>query len=162
MLSGTGYPSGENYPAGTGMELFFYPHAGTGNPTGKILRVRVRVRVSTTRRVRTRCHLELGGGLCSQGRAPRKRPRHTNSCRYSMPALWLPARPCVLHRIGSVSPLHACMWVNKRRTQHSRGNAAPFSSFKIHEKCRMQKEDFPSHQNYNTRIKVLNVDEFKN
>jgi hypothetical protein len=36
MLSGTGYPSGENYPAGTGMELFFYPHAGTGNPTGKI------------------------------------------------------------------------------------------------------------------------------
>jgi hypothetical protein len=40
------------------MELFFYPHAGTGNPTGKILRVRVRVRVSTTRRVRTRCHLE--------------------------------------------------------------------------------------------------------
>jgi hypothetical protein len=58
MLSGTGYPSGENYPTGTGMELFFYPHAGTGNPTGKILRVRVRVRVSTTRRVRTRCHLE--------------------------------------------------------------------------------------------------------
>jgi hypothetical protein len=59
MLSGTGYPSGENYPAGTGMELFFYPHAGTGNPTGKILRVRVRVRVDTTRRVCTRCHLEL-------------------------------------------------------------------------------------------------------
>jgi hypothetical protein len=58
MLSGTGYPSGENYPAGTGMELFFYPHAGTGNPTGKILRVRVRVRVDTTRRVRTRCHIE--------------------------------------------------------------------------------------------------------
>jgi hypothetical protein len=58
MLSGTGYPSGENYPTGTGMELFFYPHAGTGNPTGKILRVRVRVRVSTTRRVRTRCHLD--------------------------------------------------------------------------------------------------------
>jgi hypothetical protein len=52
MLSGTGYPSG------TGMELFFYPHAGTGNPTGKILRVRVWVRVSTTRRVRTRCHLD--------------------------------------------------------------------------------------------------------
>jgi hypothetical protein len=59
MLSGTGYPSGENYPAGTGMELFFYPHAGTGNPTGKILRVRVRVRVSTTRRVHTRCHLDF-------------------------------------------------------------------------------------------------------
>jgi hypothetical protein len=56
MLSGTGYPSGENYPAGTGIELFFYPHAGTGNPTGKILRVRVRV--GTTRRVHTRCHLE--------------------------------------------------------------------------------------------------------
>jgi hypothetical protein len=30
MLSGTGYPLGENYPAGMGMELFFYPHAGTG------------------------------------------------------------------------------------------------------------------------------------
>jgi hypothetical protein len=58
MLLGTGYPSGENYPAGTGMELFFYPYTGTGNPTGKILRVRVRVRVGTTRRVRTRCHLE--------------------------------------------------------------------------------------------------------
>jgi hypothetical protein len=58
MISGTGYPSGENYPAGTGMELFFYPHAGTGNPTGKILRVRVRVRMGTTRRVRTRCHLD--------------------------------------------------------------------------------------------------------
>jgi hypothetical protein len=57
MLSGTGYPSGENYPAGTGMELFFYLHAGTGNPTGKILRVQIRM--STTRRVRTRCHLEL-------------------------------------------------------------------------------------------------------
>jgi hypothetical protein len=57
MLSGTGYPSGENYPAGTGMKLFFYPHVGTGNPTDKILRVRVRVRVGTTRRVRTRCHL---------------------------------------------------------------------------------------------------------
>jgi hypothetical protein len=56
MLSGMGYPSGENYLAGTGMELFFYPHAGTGNPTGKILRVQVRV--GTTRRVRTRCHLE--------------------------------------------------------------------------------------------------------
>jgi hypothetical protein len=55
MLSGTGYPSGENYPAGTGMELFFYPHAGTGNPAGNFLRVQVRV--GTTRRVRTRCHL---------------------------------------------------------------------------------------------------------
>jgi hypothetical protein len=73
MLSGTGYPSGENYPAGMGMELFFYPHAGTGNPTGKILRVRVRVRVGTTRQVRTCCHLEsytlplrlcLGGSRC--------------------------------------------------------------------------------------------------
>jgi hypothetical protein len=58
MLSGTGYPSGENYPAGTGMD-FFYPHDGTGNPTGKVLRVRVRVRVGTTRRVRIRCHLEI-------------------------------------------------------------------------------------------------------
>jgi hypothetical protein len=58
MLSGTGYPSGENYPAGTGMELFFYPHVGTGNPTDKILRVRVRV--GTTRRVRTCCHLYVG------------------------------------------------------------------------------------------------------
>jgi hypothetical protein len=51
------------------MELFFYPHAGTGNPTGKILRVRVRVRVSTTRRVRTRCHLDLPlmeGGMAEQ------------------------------------------------------------------------------------------------
>jgi hypothetical protein len=34
MLSGTGYLSGENYPSGMGMELFFYPHAVTGNPTG--------------------------------------------------------------------------------------------------------------------------------
>jgi hypothetical protein len=51
-----GYSSGENYPAGTGMKLFFYPHAGTGNPTGKILRVRVRV--ATTRQVHTHCHLE--------------------------------------------------------------------------------------------------------
>jgi hypothetical protein len=57
MLSGTGYPSGENYPTGTGMELFFYPHAGMGNPMGKILWVRVQV--GTTRRVCTRCHLEL-------------------------------------------------------------------------------------------------------
>jgi hypothetical protein len=57
MLSGPGYLSGENYPTGTGMELLFYPHAGTGNPTGKMLRVRVQVRVGTTRRVRTRCHL---------------------------------------------------------------------------------------------------------
>jgi hypothetical protein len=53
MLSGTGYSSGENYSAGTGMELFFYPHAGTGNPTGKILRVRVRIWMGTTRQVRT-------------------------------------------------------------------------------------------------------------
>jgi hypothetical protein len=58
MLSGTGYPSGENYPTGTGMKLFFYPHAGTGNLTGKILRVRVRV--GTTRQVRTRCYLDTG------------------------------------------------------------------------------------------------------
>jgi hypothetical protein len=58
MLSGTGYPSVENYPAGTGMKLFFYPHAGTGNPTSKILWVHVRVRVGTTRRVHTRCHFE--------------------------------------------------------------------------------------------------------
>jgi hypothetical protein len=57
MLSGTSYPSGENYPAGAGMELYFYPHAGTSNPTGKILRVRVWV--GTTRRVRTRCHLKI-------------------------------------------------------------------------------------------------------
>jgi hypothetical protein len=35
MLSGTGYPSGENYPAGTGMELFF-----------------TRMRVRITRRVK--------------------------------------------------------------------------------------------------------------
>jgi hypothetical protein len=42
-----------------GMELFFYPHAGTGNPTGKILRVRVRIRVGTTRRVRTHYHPEF-------------------------------------------------------------------------------------------------------
>jgi hypothetical protein len=35
MLSGTGYPSGENYPAGTGMELFF-----------------TRMRVRVTRRVK--------------------------------------------------------------------------------------------------------------
>jgi hypothetical protein len=58
MLSGTDYPSGENYPAGTGMELFFYPHAITGNLTGKILRVRVQVRMGTTHRVRTCCHLD--------------------------------------------------------------------------------------------------------
>jgi hypothetical protein len=66
MLSGTGYP------AGTGMELFFYPHAGTGNLTGKILRMRVRIRVNTTGRVRTRCHLEeRGGGRHGQkGEAP--------------------------------------------------------------------------------------------
>jgi cytochrome b subunit of formate dehydrogenase len=36
MLSGTGYPSGRIYPTGTGMELFFYPCAFAGNPTGKI------------------------------------------------------------------------------------------------------------------------------
>jgi hypothetical protein len=48
------YPSGENYPAGTGMKLFFYPHAGMGNPMGKILQVWIWVRVDTTRRVRTR------------------------------------------------------------------------------------------------------------
>jgi hypothetical protein len=36
MLSGTGYPSGRIYPTGTGMELFSYPCAFTGNPTGKI------------------------------------------------------------------------------------------------------------------------------
>jgi hypothetical protein len=53
MLSDTGYSSGENYPAGTDMKLFFYPYAGTGNPTIKILQVRV----DTTRRVRTHCHL---------------------------------------------------------------------------------------------------------
>jgi hypothetical protein len=47
MLLGTGYPSGENYLAGTGMELFFYPHADTGNLTGKILRVRVWILVDT-------------------------------------------------------------------------------------------------------------------
>jgi hypothetical protein len=35
MLLGTGYLSGENYPADTGMEIFFYPHTDTGNPTGK-------------------------------------------------------------------------------------------------------------------------------
>jgi hypothetical protein len=58
MLSGMGYPSGENYPTGTAMELFFYPHAGTGNPMGKILWVQVRVRVGITRRVCTRCLLE--------------------------------------------------------------------------------------------------------
>jgi hypothetical protein len=57
MLSGTGYPSGENYSAGTDMKLFFYPHAGTGNSTGNILQVRVRA--DTTRRVRTRCHLDF-------------------------------------------------------------------------------------------------------
>jgi hypothetical protein len=56
MLSGTGYLSGENYPAGTGIELFFYPHVGTGNPTSKFLRVQVRM--GTTRRIRTRCHLK--------------------------------------------------------------------------------------------------------
>jgi hypothetical protein len=72
MLSGTGYPSGENYPAGTGMELFFYPHAGTNNPTGKILRVRVRVRVSTVCRVRTRCHLDVCV-LFPAGHVPRSR-----------------------------------------------------------------------------------------
>jgi hypothetical protein len=58
MLSGTGYPSGENYPAGTGIELFFYPHAGTGNPTSKILWVRVWIRMGTIRWVRTCSHLE--------------------------------------------------------------------------------------------------------
>jgi hypothetical protein len=58
MLSGTGYPSGENYPGEYGYGTIFYPHAGTGNPTGKILRVRIRVRVGTARRVRTRCHPE--------------------------------------------------------------------------------------------------------
>jgi hypothetical protein len=59
MLSGTGYPSGENYPAGTGMELFF---------------TRMRVRVTRLVKfcgcgypgtgghypsIRTRCHLEV-------------------------------------------------------------------------------------------------------
>jgi hypothetical protein len=41
MLSGMGYPSGENYPAGTGMELFFYLHTGKDNPTSKFLRMQV-------------------------------------------------------------------------------------------------------------------------
>ena len=35
MLSGAGYPSGMKYPPGTGMEVFSYPCAGMGNPTGK-------------------------------------------------------------------------------------------------------------------------------
>ena len=43
MLAGVGYPSGTNYPAGAGMEIFSYPCAGTGNPTGKIYSLRVRV-----------------------------------------------------------------------------------------------------------------------
>jgi hypothetical protein len=41
------------------MKLFFYPHAGMGNSTGKILWVRVQVRMCTARQVRTRCHLEF-------------------------------------------------------------------------------------------------------
>lgn len=45
--------------AGAGMEAFSYPCAVVGNPTGTTWRVRMRVRVATTRRVRTRCHLEL-------------------------------------------------------------------------------------------------------
>jgi hypothetical protein len=65
MLSGMDYPSGENYPTSTGMELFFYPHTGTGNPTGKILQVWVRV--GTTRRVRTRCHLNAGVSWAALG-----------------------------------------------------------------------------------------------
>jgi hypothetical protein len=74
MLSGTGYPSGENYPAGTDMELFFYPYAGTGNPTGNILRVRIRVRVSTTRQVHTRCHLEAAPWRSDHDTWPHDRP----------------------------------------------------------------------------------------
>ena len=35
MLAGTGYPSGSNTRAGTGMGKFSYPRADTGNPTGK-------------------------------------------------------------------------------------------------------------------------------
>jgi hypothetical protein len=59
MLSGTGYPSGDNYPAGTDMELFFYPHAGTGNPTDKILQmqIQIQIRVSATHRICSGCHL---------------------------------------------------------------------------------------------------------
>ena len=58
MLAGVGYPSGTNYPAGAGIEIFSYPRAGTGNPMGKIYPLRVRVWVAITRRVCTRCHLE--------------------------------------------------------------------------------------------------------
>jgi hypothetical protein len=49
--------------AGAGMEAFSYPCAVAGNPTGTTwrVRVRVRVRVATTRRVRTRCHLDSPG-----------------------------------------------------------------------------------------------------
>ena len=54
----SGILSGKNYPSGAGMEWIFYPSAGTGNPTGKILIWRVRVQVASTHRVRTRCHLE--------------------------------------------------------------------------------------------------------
>ena len=37
MLSGAGYPSDINYLPGTGMKVFSYSCAGTGNnPTGKI------------------------------------------------------------------------------------------------------------------------------
>jgi hypothetical protein len=98
MLSGTGYPSGENYPAGTGIELFFYPHAGTGNPTGKILRVRVRVRVSTTRRVHTRCHLEV------RQLSPLHQACPSDSCILSLPKIkfqtWA-ARQCLLLKFCS-------------------------------------------------------------
>jgi len=61
MLAGVGYPSGTNYPAGAGMEIFSYPCAGTGNPTDKIYPLRVRVWVAITRRVCTRCHLDFDG-----------------------------------------------------------------------------------------------------
>ena len=45
--------------AGAGTGVFFYPCAGTDNPTNKILTSRVRVQVATTRRVHTRCHFEM-------------------------------------------------------------------------------------------------------
>jgi hypothetical protein len=56
FLAGTGYPTGKNTRAGTGMGKILYPRVYMGNPTGRIFLMGTGMEWYYPTGVCTRCH----------------------------------------------------------------------------------------------------------
>jgi hypothetical protein len=135
FLAGTGYPTGKNTRAGTGMGKFLYPRVYMGNPTGRFF-LWVRVWNGTTRRVCTCCHPYSGGCawtdslaweltkviLLLPGGHKCTDPVHHFVVHCIFPLPLLAAEPCAGYRLPVPAPTALATATMVERRERSRGN----------------------------------------